>query len=269
MLEHENRNTLELQRALLPGDDGPLLPPLENNIQCGNSLIASDFSMIPDNLIRVRAFDWDVGFKEIMKAGGFDAIIANPPYSLLQPRNIAKEELDYYHRKFRGAQYKVDIYHLFIEQSLRLIGRNGHLGFITPAPFTTNNYTTNLRKLILDSVRIRQLVTVADGVFEQASVDNAIFAFQKCEDEHGRTANKIDFVEADAGKASIGHPSALAGFAVCISRDARHDFPAPKDRWLSQGRSGFLSKVQTARRPCTGELRHAASGQAQVSRRRC
>jgi hypothetical protein len=89
---------------------------------------------------------------------------------------------------------------LFIEQSLRLVAGNGHLGFITPAPFTTNNYTTNLRRLILDNVRIRQLVTVADGLFDQASVDNAIFAFQKCEDEHGRTANKIDFVEAEAGK---------------------------------------------------------------------
>jgi hypothetical protein len=41
---------------------------------------------------------------------------------------------------------------------------------------------------------------VADGVFDQASVDNAIFAFQKCENEHSRAANKIDFIEAQAGK---------------------------------------------------------------------
>jgi adenine-specific DNA-methyltransferase len=46
MLENENRNTLQLQRELLPDDDDPLLPPLENNVKCGNSLIASDFSMI-------------------------------------------------------------------------------------------------------------------------------------------------------------------------------------------------------------------------------
>ncbi len=200
MLENENRNTLQRQRELFPNDDDPLLPPLENNIKCGNSLIASDFSMIPDDLVRVHAFDWNVGFKEIMKAGGFDAVVGNPPYSLLQPQNVSKEELDYYHRKFTGAQYKVDIYHLFIEQSLRLVRGNGQFGFITPAPFTTNNYTTNLRKLILDSVRIRQLVTVADGVFDQARVDNAIFAFQKCDDLDSRAANEIDFVEAEAGK---------------------------------------------------------------------
>ena len=32
MLENENRNTLQRQRELLPDDDDPLLPPLENNI---------------------------------------------------------------------------------------------------------------------------------------------------------------------------------------------------------------------------------------------
>ena len=34
-----------------------LLPPLQDNIKCGNSLIASDFSMMPEDLVRVHAFD--------------------------------------------------------------------------------------------------------------------------------------------------------------------------------------------------------------------
>ena len=48
MLENENRNTLQRQRELLPDDDDALLPPLENNIKCFNSLIGSDFSMMAD-----------------------------------------------------------------------------------------------------------------------------------------------------------------------------------------------------------------------------
>ena len=200
MLENENRNTIDLQRQLLPDDDDALLPPLENNIKRGNSLIASDFSMIPEDLVRVHAFDWNVGFKDIMKAGGFDAVIGNPPYNLLQPQNISRQELEYYHQKFHGAQYKVDVYHLFIEQSICLVRNGGRFSFITPAPFTTNNYTTNLRKLILDGVQIRQLVTVADGVFDQASVDNAIFAFQKCGNADDRANNEIEFLEAEPGK---------------------------------------------------------------------
>ena len=44
MLENENRTTLHRQRELLADEtDIPLLPPLQDNIKCGNSLIASDF----------------------------------------------------------------------------------------------------------------------------------------------------------------------------------------------------------------------------------
>src|ERR1019366_7596544 len=83
MLENENRNTLQRQRELLPDDDDALLPPLENNIKCGNSLIGSDFSMMAEDLVRVSAQDWNVGFKDIMKTGGFDAVVGNPPYGRL------------------------------------------------------------------------------------------------------------------------------------------------------------------------------------------
>ena len=64
MLEHENRTTLQRQRELLPdADDIALLPPLQANIKCGNSLIASDFSIIPEDLVRVHAFNWPVQFE--------------------------------------------------------------------------------------------------------------------------------------------------------------------------------------------------------------
>jgi hypothetical protein len=85
------------------------------------------------------------------------------------------------------------------EQALKLVRIQGALAFITPAPFTTNNYTTNLRKLILESVKILRIVTVPDGVFADASVDNVIFAFQKEAKEAARNSNEIDFVEAAAG----------------------------------------------------------------------
>ena len=66
MLENENRNTLQRQRELLPDDDDPLLPPLENNIKCFNSLIGSDFSMMAEDLVRVNAQDWDINFSAII-----------------------------------------------------------------------------------------------------------------------------------------------------------------------------------------------------------
>jgi hypothetical protein len=58
------------------------LPDLANNIKCGNSLIESDFmtplqmNMLDDEARqRVNVFDWRREFKDIMKAGGFDAVM--------------------------------------------------------------------------------------------------------------------------------------------------------------------------------------------------
>ena len=42
MLEGENRITIARERELF-GSDVALLPPLEANIKCGNSLISSEF----------------------------------------------------------------------------------------------------------------------------------------------------------------------------------------------------------------------------------
>ena len=68
MLEGEDRTTLQRQRELFK-DDPALLPSLGDNIKCGNSLIASDFSLVPEDLLRVNAFDWETGFRAIMRAG--------------------------------------------------------------------------------------------------------------------------------------------------------------------------------------------------------
>mgnify|MGYP001610479385 CR=1 FL=1 len=37
-----------------------------------------------DDIRRINVFDWKKEFPEIMKNGGFDAVIGNPPYVLLQ-----------------------------------------------------------------------------------------------------------------------------------------------------------------------------------------
>ncbi|MGI8965737.1 MAG: Eco57I restriction-modification methylase domain-containing protein, partial [Limisphaerales bacterium] len=113
MLENENRNTLARERELF-AEDIALLPPLQDNIKNGNSLIASDFSMMAEDLIRVRAFDWPVQFAPIMKAGGFDAVIGNPPYL----SSAGQESISYFNERYRLSEYQTDFYTYFIEKAL-------------------------------------------------------------------------------------------------------------------------------------------------------
>ena len=36
---------------------------------------------------RIKAFDWKAEFPQVFKAGGFDAVIGNPPYISIQTMN--------------------------------------------------------------------------------------------------------------------------------------------------------------------------------------
>src|SRR5690606_36386518 len=84
VLEEESSETLDKNLKLF---HERALPDLGDNIKCGNSLIAPDYyegyqSDLFDEeaRYRVNVFDWKSEFKSILRDGGFDAIIGNPPY---------------------------------------------------------------------------------------------------------------------------------------------------------------------------------------------
>ncbi|MFH1773393.1 MAG: N-6 DNA methylase, partial [Methanobacteriota archaeon] len=49
-----------------------LLPPMKDNIKCGNSLI-------DDLAISEKAFNWQAQFPDVFRQDGFDVVIGNPP----------------------------------------------------------------------------------------------------------------------------------------------------------------------------------------------
>ena len=117
----------------------PALPDLGNNIKCGNSLI--DFDIIDHlqdmddderdrELERINPFSWQEEFLEIMKAGGFDAVIGNPPYIRIQTmKEWAPTEVEHYKRVYKSASKgNYDIYVVFIEKALQLINKKGKMG---------------------------------------------------------------------------------------------------------------------------------------------
>jgi hypothetical protein len=113
------------------------LPDLGNNIKCGNSLIGPDFyqskqmGLLEDHdHYRISAFNWNEEFPAIMNAGGFDAVIGNPPWGA----DFAEEELAYFRKKYNGVIVRmVDSYIYFIDQANRLAHANGFIGFIIPS----------------------------------------------------------------------------------------------------------------------------------------
>lgn len=198
MLEGENRATLARERDLF-GDEEALLPPLEANIKCGNSLIASDFSMIPEDLVRVRAFDWPVQFPAIMKAGGFDAVIGNPPYVLISPEMFDAQVIHYL-RRYEVAQFKADLFHLFIQRGFSLMREKGRLGMIVPHTWLTLQFTDRLRHYLVTNATINELVIFDHRVFQQADVFTALLFLDRHPPDKGHEVIVRKVAAADSAK---------------------------------------------------------------------
>ena len=71
---------------------------------------------------RVNVFDWEKEFSEITKAGGFDAVIGNPPWGA----DFAVQEQEYLRTVYQVAQgSNIDSYGVFIECSLNRLRNRG------------------------------------------------------------------------------------------------------------------------------------------------
>jgi type I restriction-modification system DNA methylase subunit len=192
VLENENADTLNPQMTLALKE--VYLPSLAGNIKCGNSLIGTDFGaqgeMFDDGArMKINPFDWEMEFSEIMKSGGFDCVIGNPPYRVMGKEDVSNSEKQYLEQKYQSFQYKADLYHLFIERGIGLLKPKGLLGFITPNTWFTLQFTKNLRHFVLENSLIRKITIFNHQVFDEANVDTAIEVFEKL--------NKHEMVETN------------------------------------------------------------------------
>lgn len=158
------------------------LPDLGNNIKCGNSLVSSNFydqgdlpTLTEDDHYRINAFDWDDEFPGIVNAGGFDAVIGNPPYgATLYPLEKAYLQSHYVHQS-----YQLDSYLLFMELSIsQLLRRDGLWGMIIPNPWLSNLKQGKLRRFVMGSTRINRIMHFRYSVFRKVVVDTEIVIFK-------------------------------------------------------------------------------------------
>jgi len=197
VLEGESEQTISRQLRFF---HERALPDLGNNIKCGNSLIGPDFYEQQMNFLddeeryRLNAFDWRAEFPEIMKAGGFDAVIGNPPYIRIQTmKEWVPIEVEVYKQAYKAASSgNYDIYVVFVEKGLSLLNKNGRLGFILPHKFFNAKYGESLRLLISKGKHLAHVVHFGD---QQIFVGATTYTCLLFLDKEGR--NKCRFVKVD------------------------------------------------------------------------
>ena len=174
---------LEGERGMLPKKQH-LLPPLSNNIKCGNSLIGYDI-LDQGNLFddetksRINPFDWNsksVGFGEMMATSGFDVVIGNPPYVRQEMLGDFKEYFRQHYKVYHGT---ADLYAYFIEKGVSLLKPNGLFSYIVANKWMRANYGEPLRRW-MKKQRIEEITDFGDlPVFESVTTYPCILRIRK------------------------------------------------------------------------------------------
>ncbi|MFW6172778.1 MAG: Eco57I restriction-modification methylase domain-containing protein, partial [Elusimicrobiota bacterium] len=135
-------------------------------------------------------FLWHLYFADVFEQkGGFDIVIANPPY-------VRQEEIKDQKPILRKQGYKVynnisDLYTYFYERSYDILRNNGILAFISSNKWMRAKYGEKLRNFFQEKTKVLHLIDFSGHKVFQATVDTNIILFQKTKPDK---THKINFV---------------------------------------------------------------------------
>lgn len=207
LLEDENGGSIN---HYLNTHKQKILPSLDANIKCGNSLVDETYFKYnapaienDDLLYKIKPFEWFKEFPFLNESKGFDAIIGNPPYVRIQ--NMVKylgDEVKYYQNDLSG--YTVaksdtfDKYYLFIQRALQLINEKGVLGYIVPNKFFIAKGGKALRQHIANSSSIFKIIHFGvTQVFPNRSTYTAVLILDKVKDRSDFNFKRIKKVNTE------------------------------------------------------------------------
>ena len=118
--------------------------------------------------------EWMFGVK-----GGFDIVIANPPYVLISKTDFKQ----IYEKAYYYQEGKIDLYRLFIEKGLYLCTKKGIISYITPNTFLSIKNCAKLRRFMMEGNSFTFIDNYDESVFE-ASVNSIVFQLIKNSDSN-------------------------------------------------------------------------------------
>jgi len=222
VLEGETAETL--QRQLFAKQRA--LPDLADNIKCGNSLIGPDFYTEQKQLdlfdeeerLRINVFDWQAEFVEIMKAGGFDSVIGNPPYVRMEGFKDIKQ---YLRERYTCHDERSDLYAYFIEKEHGLLKQGGLFGMIVSNKFIRAKYGKPLRGFLESNTTIKTIVDLAGlPVFRGATVRTIVMI---SENEQGNGRRRVaysppptaeNFLAVETGVETLAEAAAPQAYSI-------------------------------------------------------
>ena len=139
-------------------------------------------------------FDWRVEFAGAFAAGGFDVVLANPPYGEGAVTDALRDTLF----GARSGQSK-DIYAAFMARAFHLVRPGGMVSYITSNTWRTICTHRPLRRLILDRATVLHVLDVPEWIFKTPVVRTCIVTFRNAAASSGHRLIAADLMALPAG----------------------------------------------------------------------
>lgn len=140
-------------------------------------------------------FDYEIYYSEVFhQKGGFDVVIANPPYV----RQEAIKEIKPTLKKQFGDFYcgTADLYTYFYKRGLEILKPSGHLCFIAPNKFMRAGYGKNTRKLLAGEAKPKVVIDFGDLPIFDATTYPSILLIEKKQPTAADRAFAATFTDA-------------------------------------------------------------------------
>jgi hypothetical protein len=184
-LENTNHYEVHNERTLF---HTTILPSMEGNIKCGNSLVGTRNGNIFEfvhglerkELLLLKPFDWRIEFKNIMENGGFDCIIGNPPYLNIDDTWGKKDfRLQAIKENYQEIYNdKTDILFYFVAKAIKLA--KDKISFIVSRAFLEAYKADKLRNFITSKTSIKEIIDFRNYyIFKGVGITTCIFSLSK------------------------------------------------------------------------------------------
>lgn len=214
-------------------------------------------------------FDFRINFSEVFeRQGGFDVVLANPPYGLLNKRQnrhesivLPEEELQFYKTSAEYAPARggmINIFRLFVVKSMNILRKGGYCTEIFPLAFACDSSAANLRKELMEHHRIIGLEAFPERDNEKKRVFEAVkmsvcilFAQKSATQEHFSLRIHRDRYVDTSNEKAILQPSTIKTI------DAKHctiPLLAPDDLAMLEHLYSIGKPLRTFGHCYTGEI---------------
>lgn len=167
--------------------------PADRKLQASLMKKKLEYLAIPEQIHNSQSkpyFLWRLNFFEVFQEkGGFDVVIANPPWVFTREGDfeghLKKYLIDSYLINLKGSQTgrakqsgKINLFAIFILQGLRILNKDRFLTFIIPNTILRATVYDAIRKFILDNYRLLTIADLSSGVFANVTASTIITIIQ-------------------------------------------------------------------------------------------